>query len=348
MSVSDSGVIAVVSGATDTSDTVSLDGNAGIISVGMSVTGIGMPVGTTVTVVSSQSFITLSSKASLTDNAILTFKLPTGITVSSVTSQTNITLSSEISLTDNTNLNFEISESNGPFVDGEEITGGTSGASALILDTGRPTDGSNVQSPMTYILIGGTDFVDGEVITGEAKIDSSNNTVYATATINSFRNIFINSPDSIWTEFRIETVIDHNGILLESGNAVSNDAEGRNIENQLTSINSIKLTSDITEEIVLEEAGFYREIDIISEKLILDGTDTTVNASGRTNAGGYIVDEASGDIIILEGDGVSFVVGYEENKEYFDIALGINGESGDEQKENSGESISSSFRTTKW
>ena len=43
-----------------------------------------------------------------------------------------------------------------------------------------------------------------------------------------------------------------------------------------------------------------------------------------------------------------FVVGYKENKEYFDIALGINGESGDEQKENSGESISSSFRTTKW
>jgi len=43
-----------------------------------------------------------------------------------------------------------------------------------------------------------------------------------------------------------------------------------------------------------------------------------------------------------------FVVGYEENKEYFDIALGINGESEDEQKENSGESISSSFRTTKW
>ena len=38
----------------------------------------------------------------------------------------------------------------------------------------------------------------------------------------------------------------------------------------------------------------------------------------------------------------------EKNKEYFDIALGINGESGDEQKENSGESISSSFRTTKW
>jgi len=43
-----------------------------------------------------------------------------------------------------------------------------------------------------------------------------------------------------------------------------------------------------------------------------------------------------------------FVVGYEKNKEYFDIALGINGESGDEQKENSGKSISSSFRTTEW
>ena len=47
---------------------------------------------------------------------------------------------------------------------------------------------------------------------------------------------------------------------------------------------------------------------------------------------------------------VLFVRGYEKNKEYFDVALGINGETNGEHKEksNNGESISSRFRTTKW
>ena len=46
---------------------------------------------------------------------------------------------------------------------------------------------------------------------------------------------------------------------------------------------------------------------------------------------------------------VLFVRGYEENKEYFDVALGINGETNGEHKEKiNGESISSRFRTTKW
>ena len=39
------------------------------------------------------------------------------------------------------------------------------------------------------------------------------------------------------------------------------------------------------------------------EKLILDGTDDTVNATGRTNAGGFVVEETSGGIFILESDG---------------------------------------------
>ena len=44
-----------------------------------------------------------------------------------------------------------------------------------------------------------------------------------------------------------------------------------------------------------------------------------------------------------------FVVGYENNKEYFDVALGINGDSSDEdEQEASGKSISERFRTTKW
>lgn len=45
-----------------------------------------------------------------------------------------------------------------------------------------------------------------------------------------------------------------------------------------------------------------------------------------------------------------FVVGYEENKEYFDVALGINGENnnGDQNEDTNGKSISQRYRTTKW
>ena len=44
-----------------------------------------------------------------------------------------------------------------------------------------------------------------------------------------------------------------------------------------------------------------------------------------------------------------FVVGYEERKEYFDVALGINGETEDEDKqETNGKSISERFRTVDW
>lgn len=45
-----------------------------------------------------------------------------------------------------------------------------------------------------------------------------------------------------------------------------------------------------------------------------------------------------------------FVKGYEDNKEYFDVALGINGENGNgEHKENSdGKSISERYRSVEW
>ena len=45
-----------------------------------------------------------------------------------------------------------------------------------------------------------------------------------------------------------------------------------------------------------------------------------------------------------------FVRNYEDNKEYFDVALGINGENGngDEKEATSGKSVSERFRTTKW
>jgi len=45
-----------------------------------------------------------------------------------------------------------------------------------------------------------------------------------------------------------------------------------------------------------------------------------------------------------------FVRGYEDNKEYFDVALGINGDNGngDEKEDTSGKSVSQRYRTTKW
>lgn len=44
-----------------------------------------------------------------------------------------------------------------------------------------------------------------------------------------------------------------------------------------------------------------------------------------------------------------FVRGYEDNKEYFDVALGINGDTNGEHKENGdAKSVSERFRTTKW
>ena len=44
-----------------------------------------------------------------------------------------------------------------------------------------------------------------------------------------------------------------------------------------------------------------------------------------------------------------FVRGYEDNKEYFDVALGINGDTNGEHKENGdAKSVSERYRTTKW
>ena len=318
MTISDTGVTAVVNGATALSDIVGLDGNSGIISVGMTVTGTNVGVGVTVTKVSSQTDITLSKKLTLADDTILTFKIPSGVKVATIISQTNIILDTEISLTDNTELSFVISEANGPFVNGEEITGATSGATALILNTDRSVDGSNIDSFVAYIPSNSINFIDGEVITGEAKIDSNDVTVYATATITSLDSVFIPSPNSVYIDYVIETITDHNGFLLESGNTATYDSAGINYENQLTSTNSIKVASDFSDIISLESSGPLKSIITITDKLLLDGTDTTVNTFGRTNAGGFIVQEVGGDIIILETDGESFIESFEVERSTFD------------------------------
>ena len=54
--------------------------------------------------------------------------------------------------------------------------------------------------------------------------------------------------------------------------------------------------------------------------------------------------------LVMKRKPTLFVRKYEENKEYFDVALGINGENGngDQNEDTSGKSISQRFRSTKW
>ena len=54
--------------------------------------------------------------------------------------------------------------------------------------------------------------------------------------------------------------------------------------------------------------------------------------------------------LVMKRKPTLFVRNYEKNKEYFDVALGINGENGngDQKEDTSGKSISQRFRTTKW
>jgi len=125
---------AAVSGTTVNSFDVTVIVSSGTIQKGLVVEGTGIPVGTTVASVSTTETFSLNTQVSLSDATVLTFKLPKDITVTTVTTQTDITLSSAITLADNTSLSFEGPSTNGPFANGEEITGGTSGATALILD----------------------------------------------------------------------------------------------------------------------------------------------------------------------------------------------------------------------
>ena len=272
--------------------------SSGTIQKGLVVEGIGIPVGTLVSSVTNAEVFSLNTQVSLPINTALTFKLPSNITVTDVISQTSITIDpfadgTSITLGDNVTLSFESPSTNGPFVKGEEITGGTSGATALILDPA---------ANMKFISSNAIDFVVGETITGESKVDTDGNVVNATSVIQTLGQAFIVSPESIWTEFRIETITEKNAPLLEDA---SSDV----------------IFSQESEEIVLESAGLFKETITVSGesfttgfsktstfdfydgqnfgiildgdfddtgKIILDGTDTN-----GSNAGSEIIDESS-------------------------------------------------------
>jgi hypothetical protein len=297
---------ASVSGSTVSSYNITVVVSSGTIQAGLVVEGTGIPVGTLVATTTSTETFTLNTQVSLSDTTSLTFKLPPNITINDVTSQTSITIDTfadgtSIILDDNISLSFESPSTNGPFAKGEEITGGTSGAKALILDSA---------GDLKFISSNNIDFAIEETITGESKVDTNGNVVSATAVIQTLGQIFVISPESIWTEFKIEILTEKNAPILEDASC------------------DILFSND-SEEIVLESAGFLRDFITEPDHLILDGTDAVINASGsgfssgRTNAGGFLVEESSGDIIILESEGESFTTGFSKSST-FDLYDGQN------------------------
>ena len=89
---------------------------------------------------------------------------------------------------------------------------------------------------MKFIPSNDKDFVVGETITGESKVDSGGNTVSAQSVIQTLTNEFVSSPDSIWTSFIMETITNKNAPILEDAS-------------------SVVVESDLSVQIVLETAG---------------------------------------------------------------------------------------------
>ena len=279
---------ATVSVATVNSYDLTVVVSSGTIQKGLVVEGTGIPVGTLVSSVTNTEVFSLNTQVSLPINTTLTFKLPSNITVTDVISQTSITIDSfadgtSIILGDNVSLSFESPSTNGPFVKGEEITGGTSGATALILDPA---------ANMKFISSNAIDFVVGETITGESKVDTDGNVVNAASVVQTLGQAFIVSPESIWTEFRIETITEKNAPLLEDA---SSDV----------------IFSQESEEIVLESAGLFKETITVSGRLTLDGTD-----GSSANVGGLIIGELNGDTIVLEDEDESFTTGFSKTSTF--------------------------------
>ena len=311
MKIEGTSATAVMFGATINNDEIVVDGKSGNINVGDIVTGTGVGNNVVVKSIISQNEtdakVVLSSSLSLDDNLLITFLL-NDLTVKTVTSQSSIIANKSIYVSDNTVLSFSISELNGPFVDNEEITGSTSGATGVIIDAGRDDNNSSFDTAVTYVQTSTQDFIVGETITGDAKFDSDENATNTTSVITSLTDKFISSPFSDWIEFKVETILEEHQILVESG----------------TDVDFHEHTfSDNFDILALESSGFIKSIGSTTEKLLLDGTDDTVNATGRTNAGGLIVDEASGDILILEGEGVQFIESVDETRSTFDELVDV-------------------------
>ena len=110
--------------------------------------------------------------------------------------------------------------------------------------------------------------------------------------IQTLTNAFVVSPDSIWTDFVIETITNKNAPILEDAS-------------------SVVVESNFSEEIVLETAGQLRDVVIVSGHVLLDGTD-----GSSTDVGDFLIEELNGNTIVLEDEDESFIVGFDSRSTF--------------------------------
>ena len=187
---------AVVDGTVSSSANVAVDGNVGSIVVGMTVTGTGVDAGVTVTTVTDQNNIVLSSAQSIADDVTLTFNapdsdntthivdtvvgtikagmdvsgtgIPTGVTVSSISGST-ITLSTGLDLAEDLELTFSdiyTISSGGVSYNASERTAALTFTPTIHADN-SPSNGDAVEFTSTasnYLMLGCGVFLDRVIV----------------------------------------------------------------------------------------------------------------------------------------------------------------------------------------
>jgi len=187
---------AVVNGTVSSSANVAVDGNVGSIVVGMTVTGTGVDAGVTVTTVTDQNNIVVSSAQSIADDVTLTFNapdsdntthivdtvvgtikagmdvsgtgIPTGVTVSSISGST-VTLSTGLDLAEDLELTFSdiyTISSGGVSYNASERTAALTFTPTIHADN-SPANGNAVEFTSTasnYLTLGCGVFLDRVIV----------------------------------------------------------------------------------------------------------------------------------------------------------------------------------------
>jgi hypothetical protein len=187
---------AVVNGTVSSSANVAVDGNVGSIVVGMTVTGTGVDAGVTVTTVTDQNNIVVSSAQSIADDVTLTFNapdsdntthivdtvvgtikagmdvsgtgIPTGVTVLSISGST-VTLSTGLDLAENLELTFSdiyTISSGGVSYNASERTAALTFTPTIHADN-SPANGNAVEFTSTasnYLTLGCGVFLDRVIV----------------------------------------------------------------------------------------------------------------------------------------------------------------------------------------
>ena len=215
---------AVVNGTVSSSANVVVDGNVGSIVVGMTVTGTGVAGGVTVTTVTDQQNIVLSSAQSIANDVVLTFNAPdsdnttyivdnisgtiaagmdvsgtgiaSGVTVSSISGST-ITLSTGLSLAEDLELTF--SEVYTIASGGATSHNDTENTITVTLETNKlaaPSNGDTVEFLSTtsnYLAIGCGVFLDSVLVAKNESLYKTTGSGYSLVNVPAYGTVLVNA-----------------------------------------------------------------------------------------------------------------------------------------------------------